>query len=323
MLSRTRRALEDFDNQHEFERMAADVLNALGYSSVEPMAPQGGSDGGRDVRFREGDTPGVALVTLDKKIRDKFKQDLLKQDDAGGVIALFCNVNVSPSQKLDFARDAISKSYRLEVFDLERLRSLLDTSLKDVRRRYLGIDDGVAARLRSEIVRLLRFPAAVVDTAKAPTLLEGLLSNTLPRRLFDILLAYEEQDVREVPGIGQALQDHLKAYYDFRQGALAAEGRLFVRIGTLVSVRFAAGWRIYLRYAIMRFAGASQEQIIGWGDFLNYSITWEEAEGIFKRLNDDSEISSEMANLFQIHQRLCETMAGFAPQETTSETTAV
>ena len=38
MLSQTRRALEDFDNQHDFERMAADVLNALGYSNVEPMA---------------------------------------------------------------------------------------------------------------------------------------------------------------------------------------------------------------------------------------------------------------------------------------------
>jgi len=38
MLNQTRRALEDFDNQHEFERLAADVLNALGYSGVEPMA---------------------------------------------------------------------------------------------------------------------------------------------------------------------------------------------------------------------------------------------------------------------------------------------
>jgi len=42
MLSQTRRALEDFDNQHDFERMAADVLNALGYLDVEPMAPGGG-----------------------------------------------------------------------------------------------------------------------------------------------------------------------------------------------------------------------------------------------------------------------------------------
>ena len=140
MLSQTRRALEDFDNQHEFERMAADVLNGLGYSKVEPMAPRGGSDGGQDIKFMEGDTPGIALVTLEKKIGDKFKRDLLKQENADGVIALFCNVNVSPSQKLEFAKEAIAKGYRLEVFDLERLRSLLDTTLKEVRRQYLGID---------------------------------------------------------------------------------------------------------------------------------------------------------------------------------------
>ena len=36
MLSHTKRALEDFDNQHDFERMAADILNALGYSALVP-----------------------------------------------------------------------------------------------------------------------------------------------------------------------------------------------------------------------------------------------------------------------------------------------
>src|SRR5215510_13591012 len=100
MLSQTRRALEDFDNQHDFERMAADILNTLGYSDVEPMAPGGGPDGGRDIRFREGDSPGVAFVTLDKNIREKFKRDLAKQAESEGTIALFCNVGVSPSAKL-------------------------------------------------------------------------------------------------------------------------------------------------------------------------------------------------------------------------------
>jgi len=42
MLSQTRRALEDFDNQHDFERLAADVLTGLGYSDVDPQAPGGG-----------------------------------------------------------------------------------------------------------------------------------------------------------------------------------------------------------------------------------------------------------------------------------------
>lgn len=315
MLSQTRRALEEFDNQHEFERMAADVLNALGYSNVEPMAPRGGSDGGRDIRFKEGDTYGVALVTLDKKIRDKFKRDLRKQQDAEGVIALFCNVDVSPSQKLDFAKEAIVRGYRLEVFDLERLRSLLDVSLKEVRRRYLGIDDEVAARLRSEITRLLCFPDAVGDRSQAPTVVERLLSNKLPRRLFDLLMTYEEQDVRESPGIGNALHDYLKTYYGFRQKVLALEEQLFMRIGKMVGVRFAEGWRIYLKYVIMRFAGASQETIIGWGDFLNYSITWDDAERVFEQLNDDQNLSTEMQSLFQTYERLCENLGSFVPKD--------
>ena len=314
MLSETRRGLEDFDNQHDFERLAADVLNALGYSDVAPMAPRGGSDGGRDINFSEGDTHGVALVTLDKKIREKFKRDLKKQQDANGVIALFCNVDVSPSLKQEFAKDALAKGYRLEVFDLERLRSLLDASLRQVRRQYLGIDDEVAARLRSEITRLLRFPNAVVDGSRPPTILEGLLVKQLPRRLFELLLKYDEREVCEVPGIGQSLHEYLNAYYTFRQAAMALEGRLMLRIGELVSVHFAAGWRIYLKYVTMRFAGASQEDIIGWGDFLNYSITWDDAENIFKQLDADQELQSEMQGLFQSHKRLSETVGSFVPQ---------
>ena len=186
MASQTRRSLEDFDNQHDFERMAADVLNALGYSDVEPMAPAGGADGGRDIIFREADTPGIAFVTLEKTIRDKFKRDLAKQSNTEGLIALFCNVDVSPSMKLTFAREAVAKGYRVDVFDLERLRSLLDSSLKDVRRRYLKIDDELAARLRSEVRRLLRFPDATPSAPDPPTLVETLLADDLPRRLFDL-----------------------------------------------------------------------------------------------------------------------------------------
>lgn len=311
MLSQTRRALEDFDNQHEFERMAADLLNALGYSSVEPMTPRGAADGGRDIKFMEGDTPGVALVTLDKKIREKFKLDLLKQEDSEGVIALFCNVDVTPSLKLEFAKQAIAKGYRLEVFDIERLRSVLDASLKEIRRRYLKIDDEVAARLRSEVKRLLRFPDATADKAQPPTLVEKLLADQLPRRLFDLLMAYEERDILEVPGIGGALQDHLKAYYSFRQKASQLEEKLCLSIGKKVAVRFAAGWRIYLKYVSMRFAGASKETIIGRGDFLNYDITWDDAEKVFKELCNEPEISLEMSDLFRTHTTLCSGLEHF------------
>jgi hypothetical protein len=315
MASQTRRGLEDFDNQHDFERMAADVLNALGYAEVEPIAPAGGPDGGRDIVFREGDTPGIALVTLEKNVRDKFKRDLVKQSDAEGVIALFCNVDVSPSMKLTFAREAVAEGYRLEVFDLERLRSLLDSSLKDVRRRYLRIDDELEARLRSAVRRLLRFPDATPSLPVPPTLIEALLTDKLPWRLFDLLVGYEENDIMEVPQIGLALHDHLKEYYQFRQDALRTEGDLLLRIGQMVGVRLPQAWRIFLRYAMLRFAGASQETITGWGDFLNYGITWDDAERVFLQLSNEAAVRSAVSELFALHRSLSQGVATLKTDE--------
>ncbi len=314
MLSQTRRALEDFDNQHDFERMAADVLNRLGYGSVEPMAPGGGADRGVDIKFREGDVPGMAFVTLNKNVRDKFRRDLAKHPDAEGVIALFCNVDVSPSMKLSLAKEAIAKGYRLEVFDLERLRSLLDSSLKDVRRRYLKLDDEVAARLRSEATKLLRFPDATSDSSTPPTLIERMLINKVPRRMFELLMQYEEKDVVEVPGIGQALYQHLTSYYRFREEALRIEDELMSRIGAMVTVSFKAGWQIYLKYAVRRFSGTSKEAVVASGNFLNYDITWDDAERVFLELSRDSALSSRMSGLFELHRRLGNSFAVLAAQ---------
>jgi hypothetical protein len=304
MLSRTRQALEAFDNQHDFERMAADVLNHLGYVNVEPMAPGGGADLGIDIRFKEGDVPGMAFVTLDKGVRDKFRRDLGKHPDAEGVIALFCNVDVSPSTKLTIAREAIGKGYRLEVFDLERLRSLLDSSLKDVRRRYLNIDDEIAARLRSDVTKLLRFPDATSDASMPPAAIERMLVDKIPRRMFELLMRHEEQDVLEVPSIGPALHQHLLGYYQFRREALRIEEELVSRIGKMVTVQFRAGWQIYVKYVLMRFSGASKNTIIAGGNFLNYDITWEDAERVFDILARDAQLSARIAKMFGLHKSL-------------------
>lgn len=315
MFSQTKRSLEQFDNQHEFERMAADVLNGLGYSHVEPMAPGGGPDGGRDIKFREGDTAGIAFVTLEKKIADKFKRDLGKQRKGKGVIALFCNVDVSPPMKLKFAKSAIAKGFRIEVFDLERLRSLLDSSLKEVRRRYLKIDDEITGRLRTEIRRLLRFPDAISDVSSPPTVIETLLQDRLPRRIFDLLIGYQEQDILEVPKIGNALHNHLTKYYQFRNLALRLEEDLLAKIGQIVSVRFPTAWSIYLRYAWMRFGGLSRETIIAGGSFLNYSITWEDAERVFNLLSGDATVSSAVSQLLASHEGLSRDLAGWENQD--------
>jgi hypothetical protein len=308
MLTDTLQALQNFDNLHDFERMAADILNALGYSDVEPMAPGGGSDGGRDIKFREGDTPGVAFVTLEKAIVGKFKLDLEKQPDAQGLIALFCNVTASPARKLAFTKDAVAKGYRLEVFDLERIRSLLDSRLKDIRRRYLKMNDEVASRLRSEVTKLLRFPAAAQSQTNHPTVIEGLLDQA-PFRLFELLMRHEEQDIKEVPGIGPVLYAHLTAYYEFRREALRLEQELLVAIGQTVRVRLPQGWHIYLRYILLRFGGFSKEAIISGGSFLNYLITWDDAERVFIELSQKEPFNLRVPALIRMDEELSERVA--------------
>jgi hypothetical protein len=298
MLSHTRRALEDFDNQHDFERLAADVLNALGYENVEPMAPSGGPDGGRDIKFTEGDESGTAFVTLDRSIEKKFKADLAKTPPKG-VIALFCSVTVSPSKKRTMTETALAEGCRLEFFDLERLRSLLDSSLKGVRRRYLGIDDEIASRIRSDVSRLLRYPSAVADEDVPPTMIETLLVDTLPRRLFDALVRYDEVDVNETPDIGDALRRHVSRYYSFREKALRLEAEMMDRIGDLAISRLLPAWRIYLKYAELRFCGMSQEGIERGPSFLNWGITWDEAERVYSILASDAALSSGFSALIQ------------------------
>lgn len=304
MHSATRQALEDFDNQHEFERLAADVLNSLGFSDVEPIAPLGGADGGRDIKFREGDTAGLAFVTLDKKIREKFNKDLAKQQDGEGKIALFCNVDVTPKMRLTFAKDALDKGYVVDVYDLERLRSLFDSSLTELRRRYLGIDDAIASRLRSEIRKLLRFPDAFPDNATSVSTSEGMLVNQLPRRLFDLLMQYDEHVVMEVPGIGGALHEHLTSYYTFRKKMACAEQELITKIGTLSAPRFRQAWTIHYQYSMMRFGKLSKDDIVAQGDFLNYGITWDAAERVFLTLQADTSVSSLLSPLFTLYEKL-------------------
>jgi hypothetical protein len=68
------------------------------------------------------------------------------------------------------------------------------------------------------------------------------------------------------------------------------------QIGTIVSVRFRQAWNIYFTYFLLRQSN-SQQQIENTGNFLNYSITWEDAEHVYTTLMTDENISKEMNDL--------------------------
>ena len=165
------------------------------------------------------------------------------------------------------------------------------------------------ARLRSEVHRLLRFPDAILDKSTPPSLLEGMLANRLPYRLFQVLMTYDEQDVVHAPEGGEALRAFLNDYYQFRQRILKLEATVTDRIGQMVAVRFREAWKIYLRYLILRFDGQSKDQIIAAGTFLNFDITWDDAERVYAELAADASISTAFSELFATHKKLVEQIA--------------
>ena len=145
-----------------------------------------------------------------------------------------------------------------------------------------------------------------------PSLIEKMVVNKLPRRLFDLLMKYNEQVIMRVPKIGNALYSHMKSYYEFRQKALKLEDSLMSRIGEMVRVRFREAWKIYLKYAIMRFDGKSKDSIIAAGDFLNYEITWDDTERVFTQLFNDPQIRHEISGVLALHKGLIEEVSRIA-----------
>jgi len=159
-------------------------------------------------------------------------------------------------------------------------------------------------RLQSEVSRLLRFPDGIIDTSEPPSLLEGMLTDKLPYRLFQVLMTYDDTDVANAPIIGEKLNTYLNDYYQFRQKILKLEPDLTNRIGATVKVRFRQAWRIYLKYLIMRFAGQSKDDIPASGNFLNYGITWDDAERVYLELAADEAITREFSEVFSAHGKL-------------------
>ncbi len=166
MYSQTVAALEKFDNQHDFERMCADILFALGYKDVELIAPRGGSDGGKDITFTtESGGRGLACVTLRGDIEKKFFEDFSKRR-AGEFekYIFFCTAYLTAQQKLKFAQYVVNTLHaELVSQDIEVLRSVLDSVLPSIREQYLGIKDDNKAH---ETHDLLKAEALVKQAAE-------------------------------------------------------------------------------------------------------------------------------------------------------------
>src|SRR5205807_4408837 len=133
-----------------------------------------------------------------------------------------------------------AKGATLTIYDLERLRSLLDTSLKDLRRRYLHIDDDLSEAIRSKVRTILRFPDAEALDTSTMSLLEEMIKDQTPAKLFAALREHSPETIRTVPEIGVTLERIQGKYYEFKRVAKGLLERMLERIGASVGVRFQA-----------------------------------------------------------------------------------
>jgi hypothetical protein len=177
VLSPTLAALEAFDNQHDFERLAADVLNASGCADVVLQAPRGGADGGRDVLFSyDGGRKGLAWVTLRKDIEKKFHEDASKRSTGDfSKYYLFCTAHLTSGQKDKFTtycRDSLNAAFIPQ--DSEALRSILDSRVPELRERYLRLVSNAEAARRRAILTKLRQKYMLSHDGLSPGLIAGL-----------------------------------------------------------------------------------------------------------------------------------------------------
>lgn len=125
--------------------MSVDVLNAEGYRDVTPIAPRGGSDEGKDITFTTRDgRKGLGCATIGYKddIGRKFYADISQRKPGEyQVYIFFCTAYISAPKKKEF-RQYVSEKLDAELMirDIEALRSLLDTTCQDIRKRFLQID---------------------------------------------------------------------------------------------------------------------------------------------------------------------------------------
>jgi hypothetical protein len=170
------------------------------------------------------------------------------------------------------------------------------------------LDNKESLRLRAAVEELAKFPNGP-EISTPQGLLESMVVNKLPRRLFDLLQQYNRSDIVGIPETGTTLYKYKQHYYDFRTKELAWENNITNHIGQIVTVRLKQAWAIYLRYFISRAAGQSKEQIIAGGDFLNYSITWDDAERVFTELSGDPTVAQETAEVFSLLNKMSEEAA--------------
>jgi hypothetical protein len=120
----------------------------------------------------------------------------------------------------------------------------------------------------------------------SPTIVQRLFRFHAPQALYLLLAKYDRDTITAQPN-GNDLNAYERAYYSFEQSSVAYETSVVTHIGTLVATKFPSAWNQYYGYALRRAGGISAADAVAADGQLNYGMTPEDEERIYKLLDAD------------------------------------
>lgn len=136
--------LEQLTDYRQFERLSCDLMSGMGYVGIEPIG--GSGDRGRDALFADRSAPDQ-LTVFAYSVRIDWKTKLgedctrIRDEEHGPETVVFvCTSTLTGGQK-DAAKSQVLDDYgwRLEIYDLERIRVLLATELRHLLAQHPSI----------------------------------------------------------------------------------------------------------------------------------------------------------------------------------------
>ena len=134
--------LEEVTDYFQFERLCHDLMSLEGYNSIEPLG--GSSDKGRDaIHVNKSNVTTIFAYSVREDWRAKLAEDAKKvdkHDHTCNEFVFITTAKVTASQR-DEAVEYIKNEFgwQLEIFDVERLRILLDVSHPWIKKQHSSI----------------------------------------------------------------------------------------------------------------------------------------------------------------------------------------
>jgi hypothetical protein len=134
------------DGSTQAERLAAAILRLSGYEGIDPQAPIGGPDGGKDILCTKGGVTWTGAIYFPPtpvgfgSIKKKFLADLAKTATGNRGFVFVTNRSLTVTQRATLEALGTKASKEVDIFHLERLRALLDAPRGyGVRLQFLGL----------------------------------------------------------------------------------------------------------------------------------------------------------------------------------------